>query len=168
MNFDECANYILAVEGGYVNHPADPGLETKFGISKRMYPTLDIKNLDEQKAKSIYKFDYWDTICADLLPKSLRLLVFDCAVNQGPGTAIKILQRTLGLKPDGHFGSITKQAIKDLDEVYIIDRYAQMRLERYQALPHWEFFGKGWSRRLLDVSLICAFMAKQNPKPFHP
>lgn len=160
MTFDECIHYVLIMEGGYVNHPEDPGGETKYGISKRAYPSIDIKNLTEEKAKEIYKFDYWDACNIQLLPESCRLLVFDTAVNQGVGMAIRTMQTVVGVRPDGIIGKITRQAIKNIDEVTFIDRYSRHRLERYQSLPHWTSFGKGWSRRLLDVSLICAFRAK--------
>lgn len=164
MTRDECIDYILDVEGGYVNHPADPGAQTKYGISKRAYPKLDIQNLTKDKAREIYIFDYWDRCHLDIFPLSVRLIVFDCAVNQGVGFAVRTTQKVLGLKADGIIGPITKQAISEIDEIIFIDRYARHRLDRYQSLPHWDSFGKGWSRRLLEVSLFCAFSSPGNFK----
>lgn len=151
--------YILKHEGGYVFDSNDPGGETKFGISKRSYPNCDVKNLTEEKAKNIYKFDYWDSVKADSLKPAIRLLVFDCAVNQGVGTATKLMQKIAGVKQDGIFGPITNEAVSQLDDMDFIDKYSQARLERYTALPQWKFFGKGWAKRLLEISLLCAFFA---------
>lgn len=83
MTFDEAVAHILRFEGGYVNDPADPGGETKYGISKRAYPQLDIKNLTVEDAKAIYYRDYWLPAGCDSLPTAAAFLVFDFAVNAG-------------------------------------------------------------------------------------
>lgn len=159
MTFEDAVNLILEYEGGYVFDSNDPGGETKWGISKRVYPQWDIKNLTKEKAKAIYKVDYWDVVQAEKLPQSIRLMIFDCAVNQGQRTARIILQKALGVKADGVLGPITLGAIKDLEEMQLIDRVAKIRLDYYTSLPHWDRFGKGWAKRLLGVSLLCAFLA---------
>ena len=160
MKFEDAVIYILNFEGGYVYDSNDPGGETKYGISKRAYPNCDIKNLTLDKAKTIYKMDYWDEAKVEVLPPSWRLIVFDCAVNQGVGRAIKFIQKVAGVEQDGVFGPITKAAIDDVSDVDFIDRYAMIRLDHYTSLPHWQSFGKGWSKRLLEVSLVCAFFAE--------
>lgn len=168
MNFEDAVEIVLDFEGGYVFDANDPGGETKFGISKRAYPQWDIKNLTKEKAISIYKHDYWDPVGCDKLPPALRLLVFDCAVNQGQTVARKLLQKALGVIQDGILGPVTFDALKDINEMQIVDRYAKARLDRYTSLPHWKHYGKGWSRRLLDVSLICAFLANVEVPPQSP
>ena len=158
MTFEDAVSVVLSHEGGYSNHPEDPGSETKYGISKRQYPNLDIANLTIEKATSIYRIDYWNASGAHLLPESLRLMVLDCSVLQGVPTAVRFVQRCLGVKADGHIGPITRAAIADLDEMDFLDKYSKMRLERLATLPHWHTFGAGWAKRLLDVTLICAFI----------
>ena len=89
-NFDHCITAILTEEGGLVNHSRDPGGLTKFGISQRAYPNLDIASLTIDQAKAIYKRDYWDVINGHPFSKGLSLLLLDCAINQGPVTAITL------------------------------------------------------------------------------
>lgn len=154
MTFDQAVEFILLHEGGLVSHPSDPGGITKFGISKRSYPKVDIEKLTEDKAKEIYKLDFWDRYHIEKFPKEMRLIFFDSCVNQGPGAAIKILQKVLGLRADGALGPITLGALKDLDALDLVYRYAGARLLSYQSAKNWSIFGKGWSNRLLDVALI--------------
>lgn len=90
-NFDRAIAFVLKAEGGYVNDPKDPGGETKFGISKRAYPMLDIKTLKEEDAKLIYFNDYWLKVGCDKMEWPMSLVVFDCAVNQGIGRAKNIV-----------------------------------------------------------------------------
>lgn len=160
MTFDDAVKFILDYEGGYVNDPNDPGGETKFGISKRSYPNLDITNLSIDHAKFIYREDYWNKVKGDWLPVALRLMVFDCAVNQGVTRSIKFLQKSLGLKEDGIFGPITGHAVRDCIDSDVLYRYSHLRLEAYVKNPQWGFYGKGWSKRLLDVAIISSFFAK--------
>ena len=94
-DFDKAFEHVLGIEGGYVNDPKDPGGETKYGLCKRSYPTVDIKALTIEQAKAIYKRDYWDKVKGDDLPFPLNLFMFDAAVNQGVDPAIKMLQAAL-------------------------------------------------------------------------
>jgi lysozyme family protein len=91
-NIDKAVDFVLSIEGGYVHDPSDPGGETKYGISKRSYPSLDIPSLTVEDAKSIYKRDYWDRCNCDHLERGMDIAVFDCAVNMGVGAAKTILQ----------------------------------------------------------------------------
>ena len=98
ISFDEIIEVTLHHEGGYVHDPKDLGGETNFGIAKRFYPDVDIKNLTEEKATDIYRADYWDKNRVEELPEQLRHVFFDMCVNQGYGTAVKILQRACNAK----------------------------------------------------------------------
>lgn len=154
MKFEQAVDIILKHEGGAVNHSQDPGGLTKFGISKRSYPNIDILSLDIEGAKKIYKQDFWDLLQLDLFPPSMRLIVFDCAVNQGPGAAIGLLQAALGVKVDGVLGPVTFQKMAEANIDKLINGYARLRLNRYIDNPKFSYFGEGWIRRLFDVSLL--------------
>lgn len=157
MIFIEAVNLILQYEGGYVMNPDDPGGETNYGISKRAYPDVDMKSLTREGAMKIYLQDYWLKVRADKLPHDLRLIVFDCAVNQGVSRARRTLQKVLGVKVDGIIGPITLEAAHTTPSSLVIDRYALERHRLYTKLDNWSKFGKGWSKRLLEVSLLSAF-----------
>src|SRR5438874_13810924 len=102
--FDRALAFVLQWEGGYSKDPADPGGETKFGITLRSYPHLTIKNLTEEDARTIYLRDFWNFLHCDQMPSTLAFLVFDAAVNQGQGAAVLFLQHALGVKMDGVIG----------------------------------------------------------------
>jgi lysozyme family protein len=110
-NWDKAIAFVLDMEGGYTLDPADPGGETNFGISKKSYPDLDIKNLTIDQAKEIYRRDYWMPCRGDNMPFPYAIALFDMAVNQGTGTAIRCLQETFGLTPDGIIGPMTMAAV---------------------------------------------------------
>lgn len=148
--FDQCFDKLIGHEGGYVNDPRDPGGETNFGISKRAYPQVDIKNLTLDAAKAIYKRDYWDRAQCDKLPPQLAYLLFDAAVNSGIGQAIRFLQRAVNLADDGVLGPLTLAAVQRLDAESVATRYLAQRLEFMTKLSTWDTFGKGWARRIAD------------------
>lgn len=120
--FRTALQFVLRHEGGYVNDPRDPGGETKYGISRRAYPELDISSLTLEDAGRIYKRDYWDRLSLDSLAPLLAVAVMDAAVNMGRGRAVKLLQTGLnaacgsGLAVDGIFGPATSVAARDLDD----------------------------------------------------
>lgn len=151
--FSEALELVLSFEGGYSNNPNDPGGETNFGISKKSYPHLDIKNLTLDQAKEIYKQDYWFKIKGDNLPSGLSMMMLDTAVNHGVHKAIVLLQKALGVKADGIMGPQTMAAIRGQDAGLSIYNLAMFRLDEYQA-KNWEHFSKGWSKRLLSVSML--------------
>lgn len=157
MTFKDAFKIILKYEGGHVNDPNDPGGETKFGISKKAYPNCDIANLTEERAAKIYWMDYWDKMNCDKLSPTIRLLVFDCAVNQGVVKATKLMQLVAGVIDDGILGPVTMRAMEDVRDSDFINDYSKLRHHHYSSLKTWEHYGKGWSRRLMEVSLICAF-----------
>ena len=150
-DFHRCIDRILAEEGGLSNHPADPGGLTKYGISQRSYPTLDIAVLTLANAKAIYLLEYWQPIHGDLLRPGLDLLMLDCAINQGPVTAIKLLQRALRIRDDGIIGPHTVKAA-EVAMPDVLDDFAAERALRYELNPNEATFGRGWYRRLLRMN----------------
>jgi len=155
MTFDNAITLILKHEGGYVDHPDDPGGETKFGISKRAYPDVDIANLSEHDAALIYKEDYWNKIRGDDLPFPLALLTFDAAVNSGCKRASKWLQHAVDANPiDGYIGDITVEIAnaaygKNADEC--IHQAIHQRQQFVRGLLTYKTFGKGWDRRIKET-----------------
>lgn len=148
--FPECLQIILAEEGGLSNHRKDPGGLTKYGISQRAYPNVDIARLTLAQASAIYLNDYWNPIRGHLLPHGLDLMMFDCAVNQGTETAAVLLQTALGIKADGIIGPITlTRASQAMPELLIA--FSAERALRYEFNRNEETFGRGWYRRLFRI-----------------
>lgn len=149
MTFDEAFNRLISQEreGGYVNDSNDPGGETKFGISKRSYPQVDIKALTRDQAKAIYLRDFWQQGKMDILPPALSFQVFDFAVNSGIETALRYLQRCAGVAEDGHIGPVTLNAVKRVGEPDILFLFIAERLDFWTRLSTWPTFGRGWARR---------------------
>lgn len=141
---------LLGNEGAYVNHPEDPGGETKFGISKRSYPNLDIKNLTLDKAQDIYYQDFWLVCHCDKMPYAVAFEVFDAAVNHGPAKAIMLLQQALKVADDGIIGAITIRAIAMADPNDLLLRFEGYRLKFFTKLQKWDTFGRGWANRVAD------------------
>ena len=158
--FSEALEVILHHEGGYVNHPKDPGGETNLGVTKRVYEdfggTKDMKELTKEDVEPIYKKNYWDRVKGDDLPEGLDLCIFDFAVNAGPGRAAKFIQRLVKTTVDGGIGPNTLKCINDHVEEYglstTIDQYQSERHNYYQSLSTFETFGKGWTRRVNEVT----------------
>ena len=149
--FDRAFDIIIGHEGGYVLDPKDRGGETKWGISKRQYPMLDIPSLTKLDAKHIYHRDYWSACRCGDLPWPMALMVFDAAVNQGPKTARKILQKSLGVVRDGIIGPQTLAAVSRADPEEISKAMAVERLLRYIETATFHRFGRGWFRRVLET-----------------
>ena len=120
-DFEQAVALILKHEGGYVHDKNDPGGETNYGISKRAYPAEDIKALTPERAKALYRRDYWDAIRGPELPFPVALVVFDMAVNAGVSAAVKLLQRSVGATVDGKIGpqTIAKTAAKRAQDVAV-------------------------------------------------
>lgn len=151
MTFDEAFEKLIGHEGGYVNNPKDPGGETKFGISKRSYPSENIKGITLDRAKEIYRRDFWDRCHIDELPEAIWFDVFDTAVNSGVLNAVKILQRALKMENiDGVFGPKTKKAVDSTNPEYLSRAYNGYRLLYYTGLGDFKTFGKGWVRRVAE------------------
>ena len=148
INWSACIAFTLAQEGGLVDDPSDPGGITNFGISKRAYPTLDIRALTAADANAIYHRDYWARIAGDSLPLGVDLMVFDEAVNASDDRSERILQRCLGVDIDGIIGPITLLAVRGADPARLIDALAAAQLAYYQSLPGWAEFGHDWGGRV--------------------
>jgi lysozyme family protein len=148
--FDSCFEKVVAHEGGYVNDPRDPGGETNWGISKRSYPSVDIKALTVDEAKAIYQRDYWERAQCSKLPPNIAYLVFDAAVNSGIGQSIRFLQRAIGVADDGAMGPLSLAAVGRMDAESVAARFLGQRLDFMTRLSTWETYGKGWSRRIAD------------------
>ncbi len=155
QDFDNIIEYIIEEwEGGEVNDPNDPGGHTKYGISKNAFPSVNISELTKKDAKSLYKKNYWDTAYCNEIPKELRAIHLDTAINMGVHAAISILQEAGGTSKDGIFGPKTKAAARDVT----VDNYAFRRAIRYlNIIGDNETLAKystGWSRRLVDIYKI--------------
>lgn len=145
--FDDCIAFVLAREGGYVNDPRDPGGETRWGISKRAYPEIDIKTLSLNEAKAIYYADYWKPCQCDEFAAPISLCVLDAAVNSGNDTAIRMLQEALNIPDDGLVGPKTIGAAAVADKQACIEAFHARREAHYRSLSSFDRFGVGWLAR---------------------
>jgi len=150
VNFDTAFDRLMGHEGGYVNHPNDPGGETKWGISRRSYPSLDIQNLTRLDAKEIYRRDFWNAIHADEMYDGVAFQALDFAINSGIQTAIRKLQAAVGVADDGYWGPVTQASVAAMTETDVIMRFVAQRLRFWTSLSTWPTFGKGWARRAAD------------------
>ena len=150
-NLQKALDILLKWEGGYVNDPQDPGGATKYGISKRAYPDLNIRNLSKKRAGEIYYNDYWEPCGCEDLPAGIDLIVFDTAVNCGTDKSIRILQESVGSTVDGVFGPNTLEATKKSDPKSVILECVARRAVHYGKLSTFDRFGLGWMRRLADI-----------------
>lgn len=148
MKFDDAFKRLIGHEGGLSDDPNDPGGLTKYGISQRSYPNVDIKALTLDEAKSIYKRDYWNAVQMEHLPEGIRFDLFDMAVNSGVSQAVKTLQRAVGAGEDGKLGPVTIAAVRDLSDAQVVARFNGARLMFMTNLMTWQHFGKGWARRI--------------------
>lgn len=148
MDFDAAFSRLIGHEGGLVDHPADPGGLTKYGISQRSYPGEDIRGMTLQRAQEIYRRDYWGPAGCDVVPPGLRFDLFDMAVNAGVGRAVRTLQRAVGQVEDGIIGPRTLQAIQSTPAPRLVARFNGHRLDHMAGLPTWPAFGRGWARRI--------------------
>lgn len=146
--FDIALNRVLAHEGGYVNDPKDPGGETKYGISKRAYPEVNIRSLTKAQAGEIYRRDYWQAVKGDELPPAVAFQVFDAAVNHGVSWASRTLQRAVRVPVDGKIGPQTLAAVENVGPAATIEAFNDYRERYYRKLPTFSRFGKGWLARL--------------------
>ncbi len=147
----------LKWEGGWVNDENDPGGETNFGISKRQYPELDIKNLRREQAIEIYKRDYWDALGIDEIQyMRVRWKVFDIGVNMGVSAASRLLQKAVDVSPAGFIGPLTTRAVNALKEDDVMFRLVREQSMRYagivDAKPRMAKFIKGWIKRAFDTA----------------
>ena len=157
---------ILHHEGGYVNHPRDPGGETNLGVTKRVYEewggTKDMRDLTQEDVAPIYEKNYWGRAKGDHLPSGLDLAVFDWAVNSGVGRAAKKLQTMIGTEADGGIGPNTLRTLDEYIEHHGIEEtlrnYKAIRQKFYESLSTFDTFGKGWTKRNEMTLQVCLEM----------
>jgi lysozyme family protein len=150
--FRWCVERIIdLIEGGVSNDPDDPGGLTKFGISQRSYPLLDIANLTRSEAIAIYERDFWQGASCPALPEPLDFYVFDAAINQGASYAKRELQRLVRVHDDGVIGPITLRAVQrmgyEVGPLYMVERAFD-----YAALTNYSRYGRGWLKRLFIIA----------------
>jgi glycosyl hydrolase family 108/predicted peptidoglycan binding protein len=164
--FDACMPFIFKAEGGYSDTPGDPGGPTNFGItlatlkayeSNQNLTADDVKKLTPAIAKEIYRANYWNRMQCGALPAGLDLEVFDFGVNAGPGEAVKMLQKIVGVTADGSIGPITLAALGQLKPRDLISQYSQARLAYYKGLNNPEF-EQGWTNRANQIQMAAAQM----------
>lgn len=148
---------VLVHEGGYVNHPADPGGATNQGIIQRTYDAWrrgrderirSVREIEADEVRAIYQAQYWAAVAGDELPVGLDYAVFDFGVNSGPARAARFLQAQLGVVQDGQIGAITLAAAAEADVERVIRNLCAARLQWMRGLSTWEHFGRGWTRRV--------------------
>lgn len=147
LTFDTSFDRLIDHEKGYVNDPDDPGGETKFGISKRSYPMLNIKELTLDMAKAIYFKDFWSPL-GDEAHSSIKFEAFDFAVNSSIQTALRKLQQAIGVADDGHFGPLSRKRLSEIPVSDVLFLYNAERIEFFTRLSTWPKHGKGWARRV--------------------
>jgi lysozyme family protein len=158
-NFEYCLATILENEGGFVNHPKDPGGATNWGITiavlsaKRGHQVSvdDVKRMPRSEAAEIYRRQYWDPIQGDQLPSGVDLAVFDFAVNSGVSRAAKTLQRVIGTRIDGHIGAMTIDETRRRMAVSTIHDFCDQREAFVKSLNTFGTFGKGWMKRIKKI-----------------
>lgn len=158
-NFPERLRWVLVHEGGFVNHPKDPGGATNKGVTQRVYdgfrdragqPRRSVREIESDEIEAIYRRQYWDAVRGDDLGPGLDYCVFDFAVNSGPSRAAKFLQRALGVAQDGVIGAVTLGALaKVSDRAALCESICRDRLEWLMTLRTWGTFGRGWKRRIM-------------------
>lgn len=148
MTFDVAFDRVIGSEGGYTDGAGDPGGETNWGISKRSYPHVDIRNLTREGAKALYRRDFWDRLDADGFADGVAFQLFDFAANSGIETAVRYLQRAIGVADDGHWGPVSRAAAAAISETDTLMRLNAERLDFMTRLSNWPVAGKGWARRI--------------------
>jgi len=150
LSFKQATDRLLGHEGGYVFHPNDPGGETNWGISKRSYPNVDIRNLRREDAIEIYYRDFWKAGRMDDYHGAIAFQVYDAAVNHGIRHAIRMLQRAANVHDDGYIGPISLAAIQKKSVTDLLMLFLAERIQFWTNQRTWDSFGKGWARRAAD------------------
>jgi lysozyme family protein len=185
QNFAASLAAVLKHEGGYSNHPKDPGGATNFGITQRIYDAWrsnshksqqSVKAITKDEVETIYYQQYWIMVRGDQLPTGVDYCLFDYAVNSGPSRALKDLQKQLGVKIDGIPGNVTLAAIAAADPVKLVNDLCDRRLAFLKGLSTYSTFGRGWSARVSGVRSIALGMVREaasspqvpRPQPLPP
>lgn len=166
-NFGKALAAVLRHEGGFVNHPADPGGMTNLGCTKatweqwvgRKVTETEMRALTPSDVAPLYKKRYWDKVMGDDLPTGVDYAVFDAAVNSGVTRASRWLQQAVGVTDDGVIGPKTLIAVKATDPLTLVQWFNKRRAEFLKGLTTWDAFGKGWGRRVMEVNATARQMA---------
>lgn len=184
-NFKKSLKPVLVWEGGYVNHPRDPGGPTNKGVTQRVYdayrsnhgkPKQSVQAITNAEVEAIYKKQYWDAVRGDDLPLGVDLAVFDYAVNSGVGRAARALQKVVGVQQDGQIGALTLEQVAAAEPDALCVLICKERYAFVQKLSTWSTFGKGWKRRIMGeqegaqegdkgIIDISVRMAREQPTP---
>lgn len=159
---------VLRHEGLWSDHPADPGGATMKGITLATFREArgadrtkeDLRAISDADVSDIYRKRYWNAVRGDQLPAGVDLCVFDLAVNSGPGRAVRLLQKALGVNADGSIGPKTLAAAYDADALTVIGEICDLRLAFLRSLPTWPTFGKGWWARVENVRKEASSLAR--------
>ena len=171
-SYDAALARLLAHEGGYTNHPSDPGGPTNYGITIHDYrkyvksnaTAADVKAMTLDEAKRIYRAKYWDAQRCDELPAGVDYAVFDYGVNSGIGRSGKVLRRCLNLADNSSaVNDMVIAAANRIDAAKLVTAICDERLRFLQALRTWPVFGKGWGRRVAEVKAVSLRLAAQLP-----
>jgi len=167
-NFRDCLELVLKSEGGYIDHPKDPGGRTNLGVTQRVWEEWighpatekDMRELTPAIVAPMYEMRYWRTSYCEKLPRGLDLLVFSMAVNAGAGRSVKLLQDAIGVLPDGVIGPNTMAKINEANVETLIDKFSEARTAYYKGLKLFPVFGRGWLNRTDKERLEALDMAK--------
>lgn len=165
-NFQKSLEIVLKHEGGFVNHPSDPGGMTNLGVTKAVWEEWVGHPVDEKimrgltpdRVAPMYKRKYWDKCLCDELPLGVDFLTFDFAVNAGVGRSIKTLQNALGCVSDGSIGPNTMKAMRESDKQALIDKFSKAKEDFYRSLKTFDTFGKGWLKRVEESKIAAESM----------
>jgi lysozyme family protein len=167
-NFRDCLELVLKAEGGYVDHPKDPGGRTNLGVTQRVWEEWighpatekDMRELTPAIVAPMYEMRYWRTSYCEKLPRGLDLLVFSMAVNAGAGRSVKLLQDAIGVVADGVIGPNTMAKINEANVETLIDKFSEARRAYYRGLKLFPVFGRGWLNRTDTERLEALQIAK--------
>ncbi len=172
QNAERAIREGLKHEGGFVNHPEDPGGATNKGITLTTFrrylnpkgTIADLKRLTDEQAIHIYKRRYWNVIRGDDLPSGVDLAVYDFAINSGPSRAARHLQSVVGASVDGRIGPQTIEHCARCEAPDVINQICDQRLafmKRIRGGSLWKTFGRGWQRRVDEVRASSLDLAEQ-------
>lgn len=173
-NYDKALENILKAEGGFTDDPRDPGNKlddgragcTNMGVTQAVWEeyvghkvsTADMKALTKEQVGKFYKTKYWDRVQADALPTGLDFLAASFAINAGPGSSAKLIQKCINSVPDGVIGPRTLQAIAGVDAKELIEKFSQAKTDYYKGLKTFSIYGKGWLNRVESEKAIALAM----------
>lgn len=169
-NFERALSLVLKHEGGWADHPKDPGGATMKGVTLATFRQFvkpgatkaDLKKITDAQLAQVYRRHYWDAVKGDQLPDGLDYAVFDYAVNSGPSRAAKHLQLVLGVEQDGVIGPATLKAANSQSTADVVKALCAKRMSFLRALKTWGTFGKGWTNRVTGVRTVALQMAAQD------